>query len=333
MLEREAVDCVMTQAIDKLTDAVGDFNAHMKKSGTSMAEALRAVRADLTKLLQDASQGKDSGELLRLVNTVYILIDCASEAISPGIAEKVLEEMGQKLTAVESDPFDAYILHGDEIQVANPCIGCHVVNWGNFRRFLANRYGKSGFSPSHETELRKSVDKGELLVPEQEVRLGRIGGVVWFTDEDLLLKLASGSGKIDGNLVYDLLALDWSGAWDVDSVAGTGAWAVLISLPLGARGVAARGLRVPTAIDGWGCLMFVPRDSKPAGRWPSFAGFTVDPRTDKECLPEGVHGALMVSAGQSCPVTSCGRVTRRIDRAEEYGDQIARRAIARLAQF
>lgn len=158
---------------------------------------------------------------------------------------------------------------------------------------------------------------------------------MWFTAEEELLRACPPrrSGEVlDGGQAYDRLGLDWSTGWEEYDEDGRGhCRAILISALLRHRGETPEKLRIPTGIDGWLFLPFVPRPEVRSGSWPVVAGFTVDPRTGSSCHPEGVHGTGRVPERERCPVHACGVVTKEVpDRTEECGELIVRRALERL---
>ena len=170
---------------------------------------------------------------------------------------------------------------------------------------------------------------------ESALHLGEPNRVVWFTDEATMrgdCPTAGAGSRLDAGRAYDRLGLDWSRRWEgKDDQGHDSARAVLLSVSLERRLRAAGGSHATTALDGWGCLGFVPGDLRRGGPWPAVGSFTVNPVDGRRGLPEGVHGPLVVDAAGACPVEGCGRVAKSVsDRLEECGKDIVERALARL---
>lgn len=332
----------MALDILRLAGVVEAFNEARARPSLSKANALALIHDDLRAL---AAQALDEDlEIIPLVvGLIHLLVDFRDGSIPENAGHEALQALEKHLSqgwppTDWSSWMAPWVLHGDPIQAGPGTLGpkgSTLLRWGAFCDYSAASYSKSKFSPDDRNRLWERVRHGRIEVLLKDLHLDGANGVVWFTDYDEICRdcpPGKGQNGIDASRAYDSLGLDWSQNWeDNDRQGGGSGRAILLSVSLERRSRAAGGVRAPTALDGWGCLIFVPGNVPRGGRWPEVGSFTVDPLTGRRCLPEGIHGPLDVLSGATCPIEECGTVSKRIaDRLTECGDKIVENALRRL---
>lgn len=328
--------------VRRLADVVKVFAQAWKSPDRSGQEALGLVR-DPLRALAEESLAEDTDMIPVVVGLIHLLVDIQDGAVPDDAAAAGLESLENQLSQGWLPPnwssfMALWVLRGGGIQEGpkpNDYRGCSLIRWPSFCDHYAAGYGKAKFSPADLEQLWSRVEQGKIELLEKDVHLNGPNGVVWFTDEETVrgdCRAVGEESRIDGNQAYDRLGLDWSRSWEgKDELGRDSTRAVLLSVPVARRLQAARGSHSPTALDGWGCVGFVPGDRERGGVWPSVGSFTVNPVNGQRSFPEGVHGPLDVAGGERCSVEGCGRVAKNVsDRLEECGKEIVERAIARL---
>jgi hypothetical protein len=159
---------------------------------------------------------------------------------------------------------------------------------------------------------------------------------VWIVDEHVLSGRAGDrGGRVHADRAYDLIGLDWRDERHWQSAGGDGlrAKSLLIRCPLAIRRRALQGLRVPTAIDAWGGLLWVLRERNWGLAWPHGGGLTREPAHGTSGVTEGVHGPLNYRPPHpDNPVQQIGEVSgsERSDIVGTHGRAVLRRALKRL---
>jgi hypothetical protein len=298
--------------------------------------ALRtAVVGRLDSAAKDAAETE--GELLyEVLAATNLIIECVRSALPRDKLKSCLAELAKSLGA---DALRGYVLYGPgvelEADVDDEQLGCSLMRWDAFCEHYAALYGVSPADPVETEKLWQRLRRGELLVPVRDLHFDGALHVVWFTDRAALAHVCpTADGGIDGGRAYDHLGLDWTNRWEIydDETDTASSRAVLLSCPLAQRANAERGLCLPTAVEAWGNLLFVPGDASRRGPWPEVGSFTVEPLSGAPSLPEGVHGPLDVAPDDSGLAEAVGEVTKGHggDRLEECGSLVARRALDRL---
>lgn len=314
-----------------IRQVVASFNAARRVHG-SMPAALELVKPAIHARAEEALRQRDPGGMLLVVSLIHLLFDCCREAVPEEVADRALAALEGNL--------EAAALQGLGLQGAALAFDRGreeptgtLLRFEVFKKVFAEKYGLSADSPADEERLWQLLVSGGLEVLAEDLPLGN--GRMWFTEEKGLKQACPPRGPeevLDGSKAYDRLGLDWSNGWEeYDDEGRARCRAVLISALLRHRGEAPGTLRIPTGIDGWLFLPFVPRPEARSGPWPAVAGFTVDPTTGIPCHPEGVHGPGLVPRSERCPARACGEVVKEVpDRTAECGELIVRRALARL---
>jgi hypothetical protein len=328
--------------VRRLAEVVRIFQRSWESPDRAEQDPLGPVRDMLRELAVEALT-EDPEMVPVVVGLIHLLVDVHHGAVPQDAASEGLSILESQLSQGWLPPnwsslMALWVLRGGDIQEGPPPNdhqGCSLIRWRAFCDHYAAGYGKTKFNPVELEQLWSRVESGKIELLERDIHLNGANGVVWFTDERKIRGDCPAPGqesRIDGNQAYDRLGLDWSRSWEEKDEQGRDSTrAVLLSVPVARRLQAARGSHSPTALDGWGCLGFVPGDRERGGVWPSVGSFTVNPVDGQRSLPEGVHGPLDVGRGERCSVEGCGRVARTVsDRLEECGKEIVERAIARL---
>jgi hypothetical protein len=325
---------------ERLVAVLQRFNAARAAPGGSTTSALRLVRAELAAIAREIQAG-GSEDLPYAVSLIYLVVGYSTGVIPHDIADRALLWLqGRPVWAWRSLPLEDFVLQGADVlesPSSSLMIGCSLMNWDAFRKHYAEKFGVPKVPSAKLEKLWESLEEGNLGIADADVDLGGTNGVVWFTDRDALETSSPRGGvaeSVDIQQAYELLALDWSKQWEYhDGNAGV-TRSILLSVPITRRARSAHGLRVPTALEGWGCLLFAPKRSRGSGDWPVAAGFTSHPLTEADCLPEAVHGTITAIPGAESPFSSCGRLAKAPrDRLAECGKVAVERALQRLAEI
>jgi hypothetical protein len=312
----------LTALIEQIAEAYGN--------GTFDAE-LGTFVDRLEELVEPAV--RDEPDAARyLVSLLNVLVEMRRRTLPPPIFVAFLSRIS---TSLDDPPIPVGDrMPGEEAEVeAEPevCAGCTMMRWTVFSRYYAPRYGRARSAAELE-ELWQRIEEGQLRAPLEDLHLTASSGLIWITHRDALFAECGspGSDRIQGTAAYDALGLDWPTGWSYTGPTAE-TRAVIVEAPVSQRRSGDRGLRVPTAVDAWGNLGFVPRRASLPRRWPSNAGITVDPTSGRERLPEAIHGPRLIAAGADCPVRPCSPVQKAIpDRIAECGIIICMKAIGAL---
>lgn len=305
-------------------------------------EAAAAMADEAERLIETARQvASGSGEPFPLYVTICSL-NCLADPVAPAsaleaLAEKLEDDPGQEIWRAAHP----HLLRGAKIELedSRPRTGTSLMRWDTFVGHYAAFYGRSEFDKEDKEILWEKAERGELAVPARDAMLSGSGGVVWFTDREVLERHCALPGKkgLDANRAYDALGLDWTDRWEEYGEGSDGAGeassrAVALHCKLEQRRTAEGELRLPTSLDGWGNFLFAPGTGEAGDPWPEVPSRACHPETGERHLPEGVHGQVILTEGSDAPVEAVGKVSRpgEGDRISECFREIADRALQRL---
>lgn len=281
-------------------------------------------RLDEARAVALAEMDTEPGFAASVVTAVNVLFDCARNALD-------LKELQAALAKLDvSHGWNAGL--GGQLLRKGPNVvlqddspmGFSAIAWKNFVRYYATPLGYGVDDRSLE-QLWADLQSRVKRIPLGEIDIADQTGnsSAWVTDDGREgAKLKTDDPTRD---VYNELGLSWP-----HSVAEAGGKtrAVLLCCPLHIRLRAAKSLHCPNSADGWGNLLFVPRQSKESP-WPDHGSRAARPTSDEPTLPEAVHGPAKVSR-ESVDVVPLGHAIAVGDRVTEYGEQAMQRAIGRL---
>lgn len=270
----------------------------------------------------------DPGLITCVVSAANLLLDCARKIISPPTILPAVQRLdtGPRW----NDTFESLYRQGRSVDVkGEDANGFSAVRWDTFTRHIASLLGFSRDAQELEALWERLKDDITYVrADEAHLMHASRADSAWVTDDQ-----QNGRTLITADPtrdVYDALGLNWSGRFlDFPDPGGHSGQvrALLLCCPLHVRKRAARTLHCPTSVDGWGNLLFVPR--QPTGKaWPEHGSYTARPDSDDASLPEAIHGPVTatrtdISLRRLEPI-------RVGDRAVECGEQVVTRALDRL---
>jgi len=291
-------------------------------SGISPNKDALLKRLEEVKTEAGAQMANDRGVATSFVEAVNLLVDSVRGCVD---VSKVRDAV-TKLDAADgwntALPLDL-LRNGTVVKLSTggtSPMGTTVVNWSGFLRNYARQFGYNPYSAREVDQLWLDMVAGSLSIPVADLNLADpTGGTsTWVTDDTKDGRtLRTGDPQRD---VYDAVGLDWQPP-------NSRTRAVLICCRMSVRAVAAGSLNCPTAVDGWGNLLFVPRHPtlKP---WPDHGAATARPTSDDPSLPEAIHGPAKVGY-KSASVHPVHELNVG-DRVTQYGLDVMNRAIVRL---
>jgi hypothetical protein len=269
-----------------------------------------------------AQMTADPGVAASFVSAVNLLVDCVCERVEVGSLRDAVDRL-DIADGWESWFAIGLLRRGSIVKLplgdSSPT-GWTAVKWINFLRYYAPQLGYLPYEKRRAEQLWADLKSNLIRLPLADLDLADSSGgsSTWVTDDsEGGRSLTQGDPRYD---IYDALGLTWGPPNEKTR-------AVLISCPIPLRHVAARSLHCPTAVDGWGNLLFVPR--QPQDRpWPNHGAATARPASDDISLPEAIHGPAKTSrlSVSLFPVEEF----EVGDRVEEYGAEVMSRAIHRL---
>jgi hypothetical protein len=271
-----------------------------------------------------------------LVSIINLLLDSSRGIVEQDTLQQILTHLTSGNRLADNDALREWRLGGHTLtSAARSGESSTLIDLRTFHSYYAKSFGLSSYSLSTRDLVWEELEAG-LGVPIEALRLSSGSGIVWFTEHEGLLAqccLGSDRRKVDAQVAYDRLGLDWSKRFEhLEDGSGRGR-AVALVLPLAMRQEAEKGPCVPTAADGWADFLFAPNATPGDSAWPH-ASHTVHPATGEICLPQGIHGSLRVEplTVPFCPAWAAGEIQREVaDRLEEHGAVILTRALATLA--
>src|SRR5438067_6059752 len=246
-----------------LRKTVGLLAATKSVNNEALLTGLEAVQREA--LLQ---MTRDRGVVTSFVSAINLLVDCFRGYLDTARLREALNKLDTGWAWNDGFPIDL-LRNGAAVTLApvdlSP-VGCTAINWSSFLLYYAAALGYNRFDDREVEQLWNDLTVGYVHLPMADIHLADSKGAssTWVTTDHADGKLLrTGDPNRD---IYDAIGLTWQPP-------NTRTRAVLVCCRLADRARASGSLLSPTAVDGWGNLLFVPRHPKDRP-WPDHGAAT-----------------------------------------------------------